>query len=183
MILALLLVAQTTPVAGVRVDPFPLHTGVREVRVTLQLREGKEFYWAAFREGQPLASSTAPDMTLRFDPPLQAGERISFTVHVKLPNGRSVDDVVAVDVLNAPPEFKGADVEATSREIRVRPHFEDPEGDSLSITVLEPEGFVWNANDRTLTGPLPEHYPFTIKLQVSDGTNTVEVSIPIEKQP
>lgn len=177
-VLALLLLGQS-PVAGVDLEPFPLRTGVKELRATLRLKQEGRLYWALFRENQPVASSTTPEIVARFDPPLKAGEGVFFTVRVDLPDGRSLHDVVRVDVLNAPPEFKGADVKATASEVEIRPRFEDPEGDSLRINVLKPTGF--RVEGGVIRGKLPEKFPITVELEVSDGTNTIRVSIPVER--
>lgn len=174
----LFLLAQS-PVAGVDLEPFPVRTGTKELRATLRLRQEGRLYWALFRGSQLVASSTTPNITARFDPPLKAGESVYFTVRVDLPDGKSMEDVVRVDVLNAPPEFRGADVKATATDVEIRPRFEDPEGDSLTFKVLKPEGFRMEGG--VIRGKLPETIPFTVELEVSDGSNTVRVSIPVEK--
>ncbi len=178
--IALLWLVAQSPVAGVDVEPFPLHTGVDRIRATLRLRAEGRVYWALFREGKPITSSTTREIQARFDPPLHAGERLTFTVHVTYPDGRSVDDVVAIDVLNAPPAFRGADVQASGQEILIRPRFDDPEGDSLTLRVLKPGGF--RVEGGVVRGPLPETFPITVELEVSDGTNTIRVTIPVEAQ-
>jgi len=178
--LGLLWFVAQSPVAGVDLDPFPLRTGVREIRATLRLREEGQIYWALFRGGKLVASSTSSGIQARFDPPLRAGEHLTFTVRVTFPDGRSLDDVVAVDVLNAPPEFRGAEVEAVGEEVRIRPRLEDPEGDSLTVKVLKPEGF--RVEGGVVRGPLPKDFPFSVELEVSDGANTLRVTIPVEKR-
>ena len=180
MLGAILWFVAQSPVAGVDVEPFPLRTGVTEIRATLRLREEGRLYWALFREGKPVVSSTVPEIQARFDPPLRAGERLTFTVQVSLPDGRSVNDVVAVDVLNAPPEFRGAEVQASGQEVVIRPRFEDPEGDSLTFKVLKPGRF--RVEGGVVRGPLPEEFPLTVELEVSDGTNIIRVTIPVEKE-
>ncbi len=161
-------------------SPPRVITGTTYLKGTLSLAQ--VIQWSVVRHDTVVASGRFPEVYVSFSPPLKAGERITVIVLYRDTSGKERTEMVAVDVLNAPPEFKGADVEASPQEVRIHPHFDDPEGDSLTVEVLEPEGFVYDAQEGVVRGPLPEAFPLIVKLRVSDGENTLEVTIPVEER-